>query len=248
MARLPLPEYRMFRLRSVIVVLALLFAGSYSAFSQSRPKEPISGPDEAAAMPTPEPEADTESDYRLRTGMNEFGVFVSGGPAMATFTGLLPSESRNRYLIQGGFRYGRILHVGETGAIEYMVEATPVNIAGGNVVAPDPSTPEVTEARTAYGFGVAPVGFRYIFRPRKKVKVFGALNLGMMIFNDPMPVPRSRRLNFTTEVEAGVMIWSRNNKAVTLGLKYNHISNAATAELNPGINTAIFYVGYSVFK
>ncbi|QQS42913.1 MAG: acyloxyacyl hydrolase [Acidobacteriota bacterium] len=248
MDRLPSPEYRMFRLRPVIIAIALLFVGTHTAFSQSGPKPPIPDSDEAAAMPTPEPATETESYYRLRTGMNEFGAFVGAGPSMATFTGLLPSEARNRYLIQGGFRYGRVLYVGETGAVEYMVEATPLNIAGGNVVAPDPLTPAVTETRTAYGIGVAPVGVRYILRPQKKVKIFGAVNLGMIGFNEVFPVPRTRKFNFTTEVDLGVMVWSRKNKAMTLGFKYNHISNAGTAELNPGINTAIFYVGYSVFK
>lgn len=248
MERQSLPEDRMCRLRLAVVLVALLIAGVHSVFSQSGPKAPTAVSDDAVMTPTPEPDTDTEASYRLRTGMNEFGGFVGGGPSMATFTGLLPSEARNRYIIQAGLRYGRVLYVGETGAVEYMVEATPLNIAGGNVVAPDPATPAVTETSTAYGLGIAPIGVRYILRPQKKLKVFAALNLGMILFNEDLPVPRSRKLNFTSEADLGVMIWSRKNKAVTLGLKYNHISNAGTAELNPGINTAIFYVGYSVFK
>lgn len=201
-----------------------------------------------------ENEADSETadeeagDYRIRPGMNEFGFFVGGGPSMATFTGLQPYEASDRYFIQTGVRYGRTVHVGETGALQYMVEATPLNLAFGNVSAPDPATPNVTHRSTVYGFGVAPVGVRYVFRPQAKIKVFGALNLGMVLFSEDLPVPSSRRFNFTTEADAGVMIWSRDNKAVTLGMKFNHISNAGTGELNPGINAAIFYVGYSVFK
>lgn len=238
------------RLALALFVLTVVIAGVIPATiaAQSGTDPQPEAASDAAQEPSPETLKEESADYQLRPGMNEFGVFVGGGPAISTFTGLLQSEAQDRYFIQTGFRYGRTFHVGETGALQYIVEATPLNLAFGNISAPDPAAPAVRRRNTAYGVGIAPIGIRYVFRPQKKVKVFAAVNLGMILFNEDVPVPGSSKFNFTTGIDAGAMIWSRNSRAVTLGMKFTHISNASTADLNPGVNSAVFYIGYSVFK
>jgi hypothetical protein len=65
----------------------------------------------------------------------------------------------------------------------------------------------------------------------------------MLWFTRDTPVPDARRFNFTAEGGAGVEIPSRDGRALVVGYKFQHLSNAGTALQNPGFDTHLVYVG-----
>ena len=189
---------------------------------------------------------DTDGDYSLEKGMNEFGVWGGGGFTTDALTGLRADEGDDRASFVVGLRYGRTLAVRRSFAFEYTVDVLPVMIETNNVVRESVLAPTTRE--TAYAFGVAPVGLRFIFRPQSHTKPFIAVNGGIAFFNEPFPVPEARRFNFFEEIDGGVLIFNRRGRVVTLGMRARHISNASTADRNPGLNSFIFYAGYSIFR
>src|SRR5438270_316102 len=43
-------------------------------------------------------------------------------------------------------------------------------------------------------------------------------------------------------------VFLRPGRSLTFGWKYHHLSNDYQAHLNPGIDSGVFFVGFSVFK
>jgi hypothetical protein len=189
---------------------------------------------------------DSDGDYSLEKGMNEFGVWGGGGFEANVISALRGDEADDRASFVVGLRYGRTLAVRRSFAFQYTVDVLPLMIETNNVVRESAISPTTRE--TAYAFGIAPVGLRFIFRPQSRVKPFIAFNAGIAVFNEPFPVPEARRFNFFEEIDGGLLIFNRRRRAVTIGMRVRHISNASTADRNPGLDSFIFYAGYSVFR
>jgi opacity protein-like surface antigen len=58
-------------------------------------------------------------------------------------------------------------------------------------------------------------------------------------------VSGSSQFNFGVGWGAGVQIWHRENQSVSIGYKFHHISNANSADRNPGADSNLLYAGYS---
>ncbi len=99
-----------------------------------------------------------------------------------------------------------------------------------------------------YGFGIAPIGIQVNFRRKNKIQPFITSTGGFIYFKNRIPDETGARFNFTADVGGGVQIMLKNKKAITLGYKYQHISNGYRAQSNPGFDSNIFYIGFSVFK
>ncbi len=63
-----------------------------------------------------------------------------------------------------------------------------------------------------------------------------------------MPVARATELNFAFEAGAGLQVRVASGWVLVLGLKFHHISNAATADVNPGLDASVLYAGVSHFR
>ena len=70
---------------------------------------------------------------------------------------------------------------------------------------------------------------------------------GFLYFTEQVPVPESSQFNFTFSFGAGVQAF-RGARALTLGYKFHHISNAQTGHYNPGIDSNLFYFGWSFLR
>jgi hypothetical protein len=53
---------------------------------------------------------------------------------------------------------------------------------------------------------------------------------------------------YTIDYGAGVNIFHHKHQAVTIGYRYQHLSNANICHHNPGSDATTFYVGISRFK
>jgi hypothetical protein len=63
-----------------------------------------------------------------------------------------------------------------------------------------------------------------------------------------VPPGRTDDFNFTATVGSGVMIYTRPKQAMTLALRYWHLSNANLGNANPSFNTLQLMVGYCWIK
>lgn len=140
-------------------------------------------------------------------------------------------------------RYSRLFNTSENVNLKYTADIVPAAFLSF----PDLSTfPQVR--KTAYAFGVAPLGLQANFRPRKKYQPFVGIAGGFLYFNDPIPNAFGKKFNFTLDVGGGLEIELKKKRSVTFGYKYYHISNGFRGDQNPGYDNNLFYVGYTFFR
>jgi opacity protein-like surface antigen len=182
--------------------------------------------------------ADTtaQTSYALVKGTNEFSLWAGGSPDSAVFIGKTPDRS----LLLVGLRYGRILAAWESVSLEYTFDIIPAAV----VFEPDHVR---RGSSTIYGAGASPLGFKVNFGQQSWIKPFVGASVGFLYFEDEVPVPGSSRFNFTPEIGLGLQFFLTPKRAVTVGYKYHHISNAGNARRNPGLDSNVIYAGFSFF-
>ena len=115
---------------------------------------------------------------------------------------------------------------------------------------PDPATNTVTSQSPrvrAYGSGVSPVGFRWVFLPLDRVQPFLSMNAGFLYFDQQVLSTQGSQFMYTIDYGTGFNIFRHGNQAVTIGYRYQHMSNANISIHNPGTDANTFYVGISRF-
>lgn len=198
--------------------------------------------------------AQDDSDYKLKRGDNEFGVWGGGAfGATTVFGGLTDAEADERGFVIAAFRYGRTLAASDHLALQYTLDAIPMALAIGNIESATtvvtPAGPVTTFTRdTAYGAGVTPLGLQLDFGNSSRVKPFIHVNGGLLVFNESVPLPDAGKLALVGEAGAGVRVFTSGRRAVNFGVRFHHISNGDRAGSNRGLNQFIFYAGFSVFK
>lgn len=191
-----------------------------------------------------------DSPYRLKRGDNEFG-FWGGGAFTATtvFGGLTDAEADERGFVIAAFRYGRTLAANQSMALQYTLDAIPLAVATGNIESSTTVGGVTTFQRSsAYGAGVTPLGLQLDFANNSRVKPFIHINGGLLVFNEAVPLPDAGKLALIGETGAGLRIFTSERRAVSLGVRFHHISNGDSAGSNRGLNQFIVYAGFSIFK
>jgi hypothetical protein len=190
-----------------------------------------------------------QSPYDLKKGTYELGFWAGGSPGTTTFFGRSP----DRKLLITAVRAGRVMGSKKHFTFEMTVDVFPYM----RLVQPRESLRLVTDEGTlidttsgpdAVGVGISPVGLKFLFRRRARVKPFVEATGGVLYFERPVPYDAARNFNYTFDGGAGVQIFSRTRRATTLGYKFHHISNAYTGRINPGIDSHVFYAGFSLFR
>jgi Lipid A 3-O-deacylase (PagL) len=171
--------------------------------------------------------------YALTKGTNEFGLWAGGSPDST-------GNIENRKLLLFALRYGRVLATWESVALEYTLDIFPAVV----VFEPDRVR---RGSSTIYGAGLSPLGFKVNFAQQSWIQPFVAASVGFLYFEDDIPVPHSSRFNFTPEIGLGVEFFLAPKRALTLGYKLHHISNAGIGRSNPGMNSHVIYAGFSFF-
>ena len=193
---------------------------------------------------------DNDNPYRLKKGDNEFGFWGGFSPAASTiFGGLHENEAEDRKFFIGAFRYGRTLVANDSLALQYTLDAIPVAVATGTIEARSMVGGVTTFTReTAYGGGVTPLGLQLDFMNSSKVHPFVHVNGGFLIFNKSVPIEDAGKFAFVGEAGGGVRIFTSERRAITLGVRFHHISNGDTSGSNRGLNQFVIYGGFSIFK
>ena len=113
---------------------------------------------------------------------------------------------------------------------------------------PDPNGSRYNQRKRVYGSGLSPVGFQWDFLPLSKVQPFFSTDGGFVYFSDRVLNPDGSRWMYTIDYGTGFNIYRHGNEAVTIGYRYQHMSNANISKHNPGADMNTFYVGISRFR
>jgi len=192
-----------------------------------------------------------DNPFLLKRGDNEFGFWGGVSPKATTiFGGLHHDEAEDRKFFIAALRYGRTLAANDSLALQYTLDVVPVAVATGVIVSrtTSPAGVDTFRRETAYGAGVTPLGLQLDFRNGSKVHPFAHVNGGLLYFNKSVPIEDSGRFAWVAEGGGGVRIFTSERRAVSLGVRFHHISNGNRQGANRGLNQFVIYAGFSVFK
>jgi hypothetical protein len=104
------------------------------------------------------------------------------------------------------------------------------------------------QRKRTYGSGLSPVGFRASFFPESRVQPFLSTDGGVLYFVDRVLSPQGSQFMYTIDFGGGLQIFRKQRQAVTIGYRYQHLSNANISQHNPGTDTNVFYLAVSRFR
>lgn len=191
-----------------------------------------------------------DNPFLLQRGDNEFGFWGGFSPKATTiFGGLRDDEAEDRKFVIAAFRYGRTLAANDSLALQYTLDAIPLAVAIGTIVSRTTSGGVTTlERQTAYGGGITPLGLQLDFANGARVHPFVHVNGGLLWFNKSVPIEDAGKLALVGEAGGGVRIFTPAKRAVSIGLRFHHISNGDRSGSNRGLNQFVINVGFSIFK
>lgn len=234
-----------------VLFIVLAIALSASAQASSALVDPERGVDSGSSGDASTSRSNqNDSPYRLKKGDNEFGFWGGGAFAATTaFGGLTTAEARDRKFFVAAFRYGRTLFANDSVALQYTLDVIPLAVATGNIVSSNTVGPVTTfDRKTTYGGGVTPLGLQLDFANGSRTHPFLHVNGGGLVFNHSMPLPDAGKFAFVGEAGGGVRVFTSARRAVTLGVRFHHLSNGDRTGSNRGLNQFIVYAGFSLFK
>ncbi|HKK45480.1 MAG TPA: acyloxyacyl hydrolase [Balneolaceae bacterium] len=100
---------------------------------------------------------------------------------------------------------------------------------------------------TLTGFGVSPLGFQINFKNSSPVEPFLNSSGGIMILDGPFPDSRGKKFNFTFSAGAGLEFLLSNSASLSVGIKFHHLSNFQRGQINPGVDSGLFYSSITIF-
>jgi Lipid A 3-O-deacylase (PagL) len=181
---------------------------------------------------------------------HEFEFFAGYSPASSTLLG----TATDRRFIAAGVTYEYHCWIWSSVSLSYTATAMPAaillqpsqvlfNIPAANYASFSP-------AHAVYGFAAAPLGFTLdLFRTRR-VHPFVETIEGIIASREPIPENQlnATGLNFLFDLGGGIRWSASRRRAVILGYRFLHISNADTTSFNPGVDNNVFYLGYSFLR
>jgi hypothetical protein len=157
--------------------------------------------------------------------------------------------------VQGGefwtiqLRWGKVLTppIGPgflRGTLEYAFEVVPAIILRETRLAVNVAP---LARGTVFGGGINPFYWQYNFISHPRLIPYINFGGGLLFTTKDFPAETSS-FNFTPQGGAGVYWVTRPGRALNVGVRYHHASNAGHADANPGHNALYFYAGYSWWR
>jgi hypothetical protein len=175
-------------------------------------------------------------------GRHEFSMWGGFSPNSPNLIG----AAQYRNLSTLGLRYSRPFANTRVATFKYTFDAIPVAFIR------QPVSHGIWEDRThresRFGAGLSPLGVQANLRPRSRIQPFTEGNVGFLYFTRPTPYTNNSNFNFTFSLGAGFQAFSNSRRSVSFGYKYHHLSNAYMTPTNPGLDSNVFYIGYSFFR
>lgn len=211
-----------------IAVLTISLLAFVFVPSASRAQSPVADPPATTAQP---PAVDASGVVAL--GVTEWMATLGNAWGVVIFH----SAAGHNYMMQT-LSWGRVLSGPKfSGAIrgrfEWAFEVTPVYAQ--------------YHPETVYGFGVSPLVWRWNFEPRGRSVPFAQLSGGALWTSHPVP-ERTTTANFTANLGVGVRILLKEQQALVLMYRFDHISNGNRLDRNPGVNAHALHIGFSLLR
>jgi hypothetical protein len=227
-----------------LITLFLLSSNWFSSLAQNREKKNILL---IAQTTDAKDAASSDSSDGSDRAANEFGLWGGGSFLTAGISG----TSKNVKLGIVGLRYARLLAGGKVATVKYTADVFPLAVLSYlNKEAGQPAAGALSKRphSVVRAIGSAPLGLQINFRPQHNAQPFANFSGGCLYFNEVIPNEFGKQFNFTAEVGIGLQIMMPSRKAISLGYKLHHISNAGRGAVNPGFGSNLFYLGVSLFK
>jgi lipid A 3-O-deacylase len=181
-------------------------------------------------------EAQSWASQSMRQGALDFGIYTGGG------TGLVQASQRYRTadirFLVAGFHIGRILtpellHGWRRGNFEYAGEIAPLSYVfqpGGAL----------------YGGSFTPIILKWNFTSNSKIVPYLLLSGGGLVTTGNVPPGDTSSFNFMAGGSAGIHIFLRPHRALTIETHWIHISNSELGSQNPNLPANFFLtIGYT---
>jgi opacity protein-like surface antigen len=192
--------------------------------------------------------AGPQSSAASENRRNEFGIWGGISFDAPTWIGETPDARFGNI----GLRYGRVLAANNSVAFSWTIDAVPVAVLSVDrfTIIPTGSGSFTVQRRRehTYGAGLSPIGLKLNFRRTQTLQPFASGTAGFLYFSKDVPVPGAKRFNFTFDFGGGVQIVRNSGRAITVGYKYQHISNGDRSPINPGVDVQMLYAGFSIFR
>ena len=94
------------------------------------------------------------------------------------------------------------------------------------------------------GVAISPIGLEAQIRLTSRWRAYAAGATGGVWFTRAVPTAYSRAFNYTFEVGGGFLWQYRARDSLRVGYKFHHLSNLYSAPDNPGIDGAVFLLGF----
>lgn len=94
------------------------------------------------------------------------------------------------------------------------------------------------------GFAISPIGLEGRVRIFSRWNAYTAGAAGVVWFSRAVPVAYARSFNYTFELGGGMLWRMRSKDSLRIGYKFHHLSTLYTAPQNPGIDGAVFLLGF----
>ena len=137
---------------------------------------------------------------------------------------------------------------GESWYLEYSMSVFPLALVRNN-----PLTPSIpveggwvvaygSPRATSLGSGLHPLGARGGWG-LGRMTAYGGLSAGMIVFDKATPGSNASHANFSGDLEVGVRVAIADGVDLMAGYQFNHVSNAAFGEENPGLDSHMIRIG-----
>jgi Lipid A 3-O-deacylase (PagL) len=212
------------------------------------------GPEEAAAVSGDPPGEGAETStvhpapnpeilplWPRYGGVHEFGAWWG----LSLISGHIWGYAKDVKYMPVDVSYSFLWHAGEKWNLRYAPELTALAMLDEPVAG---KQDRYNLRKRTYGSGVSPVGFRASFRPESRVQPFFSTDGGFIYFLDRVLSPQGSQFMYTIDFGGGLQIFHKQRQAVTIGYRYQHLSNANISLHNPGTDTNLFYVAMSRFR
>ena len=174
-------------------------------------------------------------------GVHEFGAWWGA----SLMTGHIWGFAKDVKYMPVDVTYSYLLHPGAKWNLRYAPELTALAMLDE----PLPRNPNrFTQRKRTYGSGLSPVGFRANLNPESRVQPFFSTDGGFIYFIDRVLSPQGSQWMYTIDFGGGLQIFRKQRQSVTIGYRYQHLSNANISLHNPGTDTNVFYVAVSRFR
>lgn len=189
---------------------------------------------DSATSPAPQPvPASLDETPLFNVGASEW--MLTGGGAWSV--SLFHSESGYDYITQR-ISWGRVLTPPVfpgilRGRFQWAFEVTPLHAQ--------------YHPERAYGWGIAPIVWRWNLEPRGRYAPYAELAGGALWTSRPVP-EQTTTANFHAHAGAGVRFFVSPRNAFVLAYLFDHISNGNRLQQNPGVNAHSIHFGYTLLK